>query len=124
MVAVNGSTFPFDNDLTEPLLPNKTNDKLYKFFMERFNEDWTNKDVAFSYPRNRAFACTTMIELLLKQERLNEAFELFRSARDRGAWNAEIGFSFDKTKAEKCQKCFDETKKLLQSYGFDMYAED
>ena len=123
MATINRPSFLDENDLTEPLLPNKNNDKFYKSFMKEFNEDWTKKDVAFSYPRSRAFACTTIIELLVKQSRHEEAFELFRLARDRGAWNSEIGFSFDKTKAEKCQECFDKTKKLLQANGFDIYAE-
>ena len=118
MAILNGYSL---NDLTEPLLPKK--DKFYEEFMKRFNQEWTNKDSAFSFPASRAFACSTMIELLLKQERSKEAFELILSAIKRGAWNPKIGFSFDKTTAKRCEECFNKTKKFLHAYGYNICAE-
>jgi len=88
----------------------------YATFRKNLAEDWTNVANAFSTPRSRAYACSFMINCLVRQERVEEAQKLFAECKEKKAWDASIGICMLQSKgvAQKiCDRFFYEAKACL-----------
>jgi len=90
----------------------------YQSFMKKYEEDWAhNSSSAFTIPRQRAFACATIIEHLIRAGENDRALTLFNSTQERHAWNPKIGYGFDSITTEKCNEFFNSTRALLVQHG-------
>ncbi len=66
-----------------------------EIFLEKFYQPWNNSKNSFSNPRIRAVSCSTIIQVLIIEGKIQDARAIFAECQRKEAWNSKIGIDTD-----------------------------